>query len=113
MEITSPANPKIKLIRKLREKKERQATGLSYIEGLRIVIEALEKNAGVKSLIINHELLRSERGQEAVQKAFQQGVEIVEVSRDVFESIAVKENPQGIAAIVSQNWKPLSNNQTA
>jgi TrmH family RNA methyltransferase len=109
MEITSAANPKIKLIRKLREKKERQATGLCYIEGLRIVIEALDKNAGVKSLIISHDLLHSERGQEVVKKAIQQGVEIVEVSLGVFESIALKENPQGIAAIVSQNWSTLSN----
>ncbi len=38
----SASNPRIKLIRKLRDRKERQQSGLFYVEGLRIVAEALQ-----------------------------------------------------------------------
>lgn len=103
MEITSTSNPRIKAIRKLKEKKERLESGLFYLEGLRIVIEAFEKNAAVETLIINQDLLDNSRGLELVDRARKQGVEILEVSRNVFESMALKENPQGLAAVVRQH----------
>ena len=37
MLITSPANPRVKEIRKLRDRKEQKRTGLFYMEGLRII----------------------------------------------------------------------------
>lgn len=107
MEITSTSNLRIKAIRKLREKKERQESGLFYLEGLRIVIEAFEKNAAVETLIINRDLLDNLRGLELVDQARKQGVEILEVSKNVFESIALKDNPQGMAAVVRQHVFPL------
>ncbi|MRS05096.1 hypothetical protein EG832_18065 [bacterium] len=61
--ITSTSNAKIKAIRKLREKKERQASGLFYCEGLRIVGDAFDHQAGFDSLLIAPELLHSDYGQ--------------------------------------------------
>ena len=45
MLITSPANPRVKEIRKLRDRKEQKRTGLFYMEGLRIIGEAFDKGA--------------------------------------------------------------------
>jgi RNA methyltransferase, TrmH family len=103
--ITSTANPSIKQIRKLREKKERLNTGLFYIEGLRIVIEALQQGAGVECLVVAPDLLTSEFGWQKVEEENRRGIQVLQVSQAVFTSLASKENPQGIAAIVRQRWQ--------
>lgn len=105
--ITSPANPRVKAIRKLRDRKERQATGLSYIEGLRLVVEAVQVQAELESILVAPELLTSEIGRQAAEQASQSGVEVIEVSAPVFRSFALKDDPQGIAAIIRQRWQEL------
>jgi RNA methyltransferase, TrmH family len=102
--ITSAANPTVKQIRKLRDKKERQHTGLFYIEGLRIVIEALQQGAEIDCLIVAPDLLTSEFGWQKVEEENRRGIQVVQVSQAVFTSLASKENPQGIAAVVRQRW---------
>jgi TrmH family RNA methyltransferase len=106
--ITSTSNAKIKVIRKLREKKERQASGLFYCEGLRIVGDAFDHQAGFDSLLIAPELLHSEYGQSLIEKAEKMGVPVLELDSMVFRSIAQKENPQGIAAVCEQRWMELN-----
>ena len=98
MLITSAANPRIKEIRKLRERKEQKRTGLFYMEGLRIIGEAFDKGAEIETLVVCPELLKTDYALELWQRAQDRGMDILEVSRPVFESIAVKENPQGLAA---------------
>ena len=102
--ITSTANPTIKLIRKLHEKKERLQTGLFYIEGLRIVIEALQQGAEVEYLVVAPDLLTSEFGWQKVEEENRRGIQVLQVSQAVFTSLASKQNPQGIAAVVRQRW---------
>jgi RNA methyltransferase, TrmH family len=105
--ISSPANPKIKAIRKLRERKERQQTGLCYIEGLRIVTEAVQQGAEIAQLVISPQLLTSEFGREVVDQASKQGIFILEVSPQVFQALSLKEGPAGLAAVVKQRWTRL------
>lgn len=107
MLITSTANPRIKEIRKLRERKERQATGLFYIEGLRIVGEAVQQGAKIETLITAPELLISDFGQKLAQNHFEKGGQVLEVSQQVFQSFSLKEGPQGIAAVLTQEWTDL------
>ena len=95
MIITSTSNPRVKEIRKLRDRKEQKRTGLFYMEGTRIVGEAFEKGAELSTLVVCPELLKTEYGLELWHKAEKQGLDILEVSRPVFEYLAVKENPQG------------------
>lgn len=108
MIITSTANPKIKWIRKLRERKARQETGCFYAEGLRIVVEAVQQSAPIETLVVAPDLLTSKMGQELVETQRSAGVEVLEVSPDVFQSIALKEAPVGIAAVIRQNWLALT-----
>jgi TrmH family RNA methyltransferase len=51
MMITSTANEQVKLVRKLRERKYRAESGTFYIEGIRIVREAMEYPQRIKTLI--------------------------------------------------------------
>ena len=61
--ITSSSNPQIKLIRKLKERKYRNETGLFFLEGTRIVVEAIRTPDCLQQLIVARELLSSGKGQ--------------------------------------------------
>ena len=113
MIITSPANPRVKEIRKLRERKEQKRTGLFYMEGLRIIGEAFDKGAEIETLVVCPELLKNEFGTELLRRAEKRGIEILEVSRPVFESIAVKDNPQGLAAAAKARFYTLDDLDTS
>jgi TrmH family RNA methyltransferase len=107
MKITSPGNAKIKWIRKLRERKMRQETGCFYAEGLRIVVEAAQQGAELQTLVFAPELLTSAVGLQLIEAQAARGVEVIEVSGEVFQTIALKEDPVGIAAVVRQHWMAL------
>lgn len=107
MIITSFANPKVKAIRKLEDKKHRQETGEFFIEGLRTVGEAVQTGAPIQNLVISPELLVSEFGQSLLAHPTVEGVEIIEVSQEIYTKIAHKQGPQGIGAVVRQRWHAL------
>lgn len=107
MIITSFANQKVKLIRKLEHKKHRQETGLFFIEGLRTVGEAIQTLAPIEALIIAPELLVSDFGRELADHPTLEHIDKIEVSAEIYHKIAHKEGPQGIGAIVRQTWLPL------
>jgi RNA methyltransferase, TrmH family len=107
MIISSRANPTIKEIRSLRERKHREESGLFLVEGIRIVGEAVQAGAPVEQLIVAPDLLASEfaRGLVAVER--QAGRSCLEVTGEVFRSLSAKDNPQGLAAVVRQRWLAL------
>jgi RNA methyltransferase, TrmH family len=102
--ITSHANEKIKAIRKLRERKERQQTGKFFVEGLKAVGEAFQLQAKIDALIISPELLTNTFGQDLREKILAKGLPELQVSREIFETLSTKDGPQGIGAVVEQNW---------
>ena len=115
MIITSFSNPKVKAIRKLEGKKYRDASGEFFIEGLRTVGEAVQTGAPIRSLVIAPDLLVSEFGQSLLTHPAISDVDRIEVSAEIYEKIAHKQGPQGIGAVVRQNWHPLTHlsiNQT-
>ena len=73
MMITSTSNPTVKHIRKLMDRKERQLSGLFYLEGLRIVGEAIQSGWEIEMLVVCQPLLTSLFGQQVVQGFIQQG----------------------------------------
>ncbi|MCD6476151.1 MAG: RNA methyltransferase [Anaerolineaceae bacterium] len=107
MVITSTSNQKIKEIRKLHARKERERTGLFFIEGIRLVAEALEKEAEIETIIYSPQLLASIFAESKIEQFANLGGNVIEVSGQVFRSLAKKEHPQGIAAVVHQQWHPL------
>lgn len=107
MIITSAANPTIKLIRKLKDRKNREESGLFFLEGPRIVIEAVAQHGVIERLIYCKALLRSESAIQAVEVAEKSGLDMLEVSPEVFSSFSVKDGPQGLAAIGRQKWYDL------
>ena len=105
--ITSTANPRVKEIRKLRERKYRAESGLYFIEGLRIVGEASRYLERMQTLVISPELLTSAYGKELAVHLREKGIEILEVSAEVFATLSGKDGPQGLAAVMCQQAHPL------
>lgn len=100
--ISSRSNAKIKQVRALRQRKNRQATGLFLVEGIRHVGEAIEAGARVDSIFYAPELLTSAYALDLIQQQSEQGVSCYPTTPEVFDSIADKENPQGFLALVVQ-----------
>jgi TrmH family RNA methyltransferase len=105
--ITSPSNPTIKFIRSLRQRKERKSTGFFYVEGIRLIGEAVRTQQRFLHVIICPELLDSPFGKELVTTIEGQGVDTISVPEAIFNSISLKEGPQGIAAVLEENWGVL------
>jgi TrmH family RNA methyltransferase len=104
--ISSRTNPKIKQVRLLRGRSSRQAQkapGLVVVEGLHPVGEAIAAaQAGrlaLDSIIYAPELLKSDFGLALVRGQSAAGLPCYPVTRQVFESVADKDNPQGILAV--------------
>jgi TrmH family RNA methyltransferase len=105
--ITSLSNSTIVAIRKLLRPKDRRSTGLFLAEGLRIIGQAFDSGAEIRQLIICPDLLISEYGQQLVDRARSLGIECLEVNESVFASLARKDTPQGIAAVIAQCWQAI------
>lgn len=106
--ITSPNNPAVKQIRALRQRKMRAETGLFFIEGIRLIGEAVQTGAAITTLVVAPELLTSPFAQELVRTQARNGVNCLEVTAQVFQSLSAREGPQGLAAVVRQRWEDLA-----
>ena len=113
--ITSLSNPLIKQARALRQKKARSESGLFLVEGIHHVGEAITAGWDVESLLYAPELLTSEFAKSLIERLSsrlaQRGPQ--PVSAQVMESLADKENPQGILAIVHQRRTQFSDLKTS
>lgn len=107
MIISSFSNPKIKGIRSLRQRKERAQTGLAFIEGIRIVADALQHPGVVETIVVAPELLTSAFALELVRAQKQAGTPYLEVTAEVFQSLSSKDGPQGLGAVIRQRWEAL------
>ncbi len=107
MDITSLQNPRIKAIRALSQRKKRRETALFFAEGIRLVGEAVQTAADIETLVVAPKLLRSDFGRDTVHRAEHDGVEVLYVSDDVFQSLSRKDGPQGLGAVVRQRWTAL------
>jgi TrmH family RNA methyltransferase len=99
-EISSLSNPQVKYLRALRSRHERERTGTYYIEGARIVAQAIEAGAAIDLGVISPELIAGEHAHKVVEALRAKGAPIVELSPAAFGAISFKENLQGLGAVV-------------
>lgn len=116
--ITSLSNPLIRQARALRQKKARLESGLFLVEGIHHVGECLEAGwdveavlyaSGVLTSAFTHDMitrLRAERSGAQMKREPQL------VTSQVMESLADKDNPQGILAMVRQKRTRLNDLQS-
>lgn len=100
MPIESAANPLIKRIRALAQRKGREQAGACFVEGIQAVWQAVDAGATIETLIVAPDLLTSIAAREMVARQQAAGIAVAEVSAAIYERIATRENPSGLAAIV-------------
>jgi len=100
--ISSHANPLVKQIRSLRQKKGREETGLFMVEGIHPVGEAVEAGWHLETLVYAPDLLTSDFAHDLVDEQSRRGMRCAALTRNLFTAIAGKDNPQGILAILRQ-----------
>ncbi|MEP0804672.1 MAG: RNA methyltransferase [Chloroflexota bacterium] len=106
--IASLSNPLVKQARALHQKKARRESGLFLVEGIHHVGEVIEAGWEVENVLYAPDLLTSRFAHELVTRLPSPPQP---VTPQVMESIADKENPQGILAIVRQRQTRLSSLQ--
>ncbi|PKO05638.1 MAG: RNA methyltransferase [Chloroflexi bacterium HGW-Chloroflexi-3] len=106
--ITSPSNPKIKFIRKLRTKKFRDENQLFYIEGPRIISEAIDAKWNFAQVFYSQELITDPYSKKLLGKLLSLNTECFEVDKQVFESFSIKDGPKGLAAVLFQKTFELN-----
>src|SRR4026208_389575 len=99
------SNPFVKQVRALHQKKARDESGLFLVEGIHHVGEALEADWQVGSILYAPGVLTSGF---ALGLILRQSSRTQPVSAHVMESLAGKENPQGILAVVHQRQAKFS-----
>jgi TrmH family RNA methyltransferase len=101
--ITSQTNPKIKRVRALRRHKDRAGDDSAFlVEGLHHVGAALESNVFVESVYYSPDLLKGDYSQRVLRTVMDRQIPCYATSNEVFNSLAEKDNPQGILAIVDR-----------
>jgi TrmH family RNA methyltransferase len=109
--ITSFRNPKVKYLRSLRLRKNRQREGCFLVEGIRIVEEAITCGAPLETLIYAPELLVSARAKSLLEQTDLD--QHLALSGDVFRTLSDRDQPQGIAAVVRVEDRPLTDIDTS
>ncbi|WP_117237775.1 TrmH family RNA methyltransferase [Thermus sediminis] len=101
MGIASPRNPKVKALAALKERKERERTGLFLVEGRREVERALR--AGLEPLVL---LLGPRAGLE--ERLLTEGKEVLLLSQAALERVSSRENPAQLIGVFPIPQKDLA-----
>lgn len=97
--ITSKENETIKHIKSLNQKKYRDEYGEYFIEGVKMVQEAIDEKMPIRKIILCEELLP--------QKIDTQNYEVEYVDQKVFTAITDTVSPQGILAVMAKQEKVI------
>jgi len=106
-EITSLANPIIKDIKALSDKKSREQSGTFMAEGLKLVIDAIELGWTIRTLVYAKAAKGKPLVEQMAAKTVASGGLVLEVSEKVLSSVTRRDNPQMVIGIFETRWKPL------
>ena len=98
--ITSLTNPRVKAAVRLRDRRERDETGLTIVDGAREILRALDHGVGIAEAFVCRELIRSEDAEAAVRRLEVAGAPIRDVSESVLAKIAFGDRSEGVVAVV-------------
>jgi TrmH family RNA methyltransferase len=95
-QITSAQNPFIKSLVLLQEKaKARKQSGTFLIEGLREMEQAIKGNYTFETILFLPELV----SETEIRKQIPNSVELIEISKEVYQKLAYRDTTEGIIAI--------------
>ena len=102
--ITSLTNPRVKAAVRLRDRREREATGLTIVDGPRELLRALDAGVEVAEAFVCEALVRTPEAERAVSR-LPSGAQRLDVAEAVMGKVGFGDRSDGIVAIVrSPRW---------
>lgn len=98
--LASPSNPRIRAIARLRDRRERDETGLTLVDGAREVRRALESGADVVEVFLCEPLLAGEDARAALDALESRRVPTTSTAETAFAKIAFGDRADGIVAVI-------------
>jgi RNA methyltransferase, TrmH family len=99
-QIASAANPRIRAAAKLRDRRERDESGLTIVDGGREVRRALEAGVAVEEAFVCETLVRTDDARAAVRALEAAGARAWTTSETAFAKVAFGERAEGVVAVV-------------
>ncbi len=100
--ITSLQNPRIKQAVRLRDRRDRDTSGLFIIEGYRELLRAVEAKRKIETLFICPELFLGSNENALIEKIAKGGSEVYACSEPVFRKLSYRDRPDGLVAVAPQ-----------
>jgi len=100
--ITSVANSRIKRLVKLRDRRERDESGVFLIEGFRELTRAVDGGLAVNEIYFCPELFLGDNEEPLIERAVAGGAEPIEVASPVFHKISYRDRPEGLIGLADQ-----------
>ena len=111
-EISSSANPRIKSIKGLGLKKNRDREGVFLAEGQKLVTDALEKGWTIRTLLHSKRLLEDPRQKDKIEALSStvraRGGDVLITNDKLLTSITRRDNPQAVIAVVEHRLTDVS-----
>ena len=101
-------DPRFLFLRSLQHPHGRLGTGLFLIEGIRHVARAVEHRFPIHSFFVDPSQLSNPFGRRLAQKLQRMGVPGLKLLPRIYRQLTLAAEPQGIGAVVKQQWKPLA-----
>jgi RNA methyltransferase, TrmH family len=98
--ISSAANPLVKRVRALADRKHRRRESAFVVQGIQPVWQAVEAGADIEALIVAPSLLQHAGAAAMVAAQEAAGVRVARLSAELFGRISDRDGPSGLAAIV-------------
>lgn len=98
--IASPSNPRIKATARLRDRRQRDATGLTLVDGTREVRRALDAGAGVVEAFVCEPLLAGEDARAALDALAAHSIPTISTTEAAFAKVAFGDRADGLVAVV-------------
>lgn len=106
--LTSPANPTLKALRALHEKKYRRADGRFLAEGLRIVAEAVETGVVPEVLVFAQDHADHPLVARLIAATEGGGGHAIATTPDMLNRLTLKDNPQAVVGVFRARPTPLA-----
>ncbi|MEO7664856.1 MAG: TrmH family RNA methyltransferase [Candidatus Limnocylindrales bacterium] len=98
--IDSPRNAAIQAAIGLRDRRDREATGMTLVDGARECYRAVASGVAVETAFICRDLVRPGDGAATIDALRSRGARITEVSQRAFERLAFGDRADGIVLVV-------------
>mgnify|MGYP000586538267 CR=1 FL=1 len=107
--IVSPQNPYIKELVQLKEKSRiRKKTQTFLIEGLREINLAIKGNYEIQTILVVASIIKAEEIEDLIHKS---NSEIIEISKEVYKKLALRDSTEGILAVAKSKDTSLKSIQ--